>query len=1024
MQRKRIAMGCVLALAAALSAIPAAAAVAPGLTAETQAQRDVRMQWWRDARFGMFIHWGLYAVPAGQWKEKEVPSIGEWIMNNANIPVAEYEALARQFNPVKYDPAAWVRTAKRAGIQYLVITSKHHDGFCLFDSAATGYTAAKAAAIHKDLLRPLAAECRKQGIKFCVYYSIMDWHHPAQYRGDDKHYNPTRMHPERKAEYVAYMKAQLKELIDSYDPGILWFDGEWPDWWTEPDGRDLYAYLRGLKPALIVNNRVGKGRKGMEGLNKGDQRYVGDYGTPEQQIPAKGVPGVDWESCMTMNDTWGFKRSDHHWKSARTLIRNLIDSASKGGNYVINVGPTAEGEIPAASIERLHAMGDWMAPNGESIYGTQANPLEATPWGRATLKSTAGGNTRLYLHVFDWPQDAKLVVPHIGNRVLAARLLEGAMRLTVAKEGHKVVIDLPTQAPDAIATVVALDLAGPLQIVKIDPYAEETPAERDARMHWWREARFGMFVHWGVYSVPAGAYHGQQVKGIGEWIMNRGRIPMAEYQAFAKRFNPVKFDAERWVEIAKNAGMKYIVITSKHHDGFAMFHSRASAWNIYDATPFHRDPLQELSAACRRQGLRLGFYYSQAQDWNHPGGAAAGGHWDKAQDGDMDAYLRDVAVPQVREILSNYGKIAVLWWDTPKDMTRERAEMLLPLLKLQPGIIHNNRLGGGYRGDTETPEQYVPPTGYPGRDWETCMTMNDTWGYKSYDQNWKSVETLIDNLVDIASKGGNYLLNVGPTSEGEIPQPSVERLQEIGRWMKANGESIYATTASPFKRLPWGRATKKLHPGGATLYLHVFQWPADGQLLVPGLKNEVSGAWLLVDPAKNALATERRGDDLIVSLPAAAPDAVCSVVVLEVKGDLDVEPLLPTQAADGSMHLAAADAVCHGEVKYKSGHHRDDLGFWLNPADWVEWPFVVSRPGSYTVTAAIAAPSSASFIISAGESRLVAQSPVTGDYARFKTVTLGKITLAKPGKVSLAVRAVPAGWRAFNLRSIDLKPAK
>ena len=216
-----------------------------------------------------------------------------------------------------------------------------------------------------------------------------------------------------------------------------------------------------------------------------------------------------------------------------------------------------------------------------------------------------------------------------------------------------------------------------------------------------------------------------------------------------------------------------------------------------------------------------------------------------AQDGDMDEYIRTIAVPQVREILSNYGKIAILWWDTPVNMNKQRADMLLPLLALQPGIITNNRLGGGYGGDLSTPEQQIPATGIPGRDWETCMTMNGTWGYKSYDHNWKSVETLLHNLVDIASKGGNYLLNVGPTCLGEIPAPSIERLKAIGAWMKVNGESIYATTASPFSRLPWGRCTKKLHDAGATLYLHVFDWPKDGKLIVPGLRNEVRSAWLL-----------------------------------------------------------------------------------------------------------------------------------------------------------------------------------
>ncbi|NLS94939.1 MAG: alpha-L-fucosidase [Planctomycetaceae bacterium] len=425
---------------------------------ETPAQRDARMQWWRDARFGMFIHWGLYAIPAGEWDGKPIAGIGEWIMDRANIPVADYEQLAKQFNPTRFDAAEWVRIAKDAGVKYIVITSKHHDGFCLFDTKATDWDVVDASPYGKDLLIQLSNECRKQGIKFCTYYSIMDWHHPAQYRGSDKRYNPTKIHDGRKTEYMDFMKQQLKELLDTCNPEVLWFDGEWPDWYTEPDAREIYNYLRTLKPELIINNRVGKGRKGMEGLNKGDQEYVGDFGTPEQQIPATGLAGVDWESCMTMNDTWGFKKDDHKWKSTEMLIRNLIDIASKGGNYLLNVGPTAEGLIPAPSVERLEAIGKWMKVSGESIYGTQASPFAKTPWGRCTQKALEGGKTRLYLHVFDWPADGKLTVP-VKNKVLGAECL-GVGKLDAKAADGSVVIALPEEAPDKIATVIVLDVEG------------------------------------------------------------------------------------------------------------------------------------------------------------------------------------------------------------------------------------------------------------------------------------------------------------------------------------------------------------------------------------------------------------------------------------------------------------------------------------------------------------------------------------------------------------------------------------
>ena len=433
-------------------------------------------------------------------------------------------------------------------------------------------------------------------------------------------------------------------------------------------------------------------------------------------------------------------------------------------------------------------------------------------------------------------------------------------------------------APAAALAMTAL--AFPAFAADTDaPNHNETKEQRDARMAWWREAKFGMFIHRGVYSVPAGAYGDKD--DYGEWIMHDARIPMAEYAKFTKRFNPVKFNAEEWVKAAKDAGQKYIVITAKHHDGFALFPSKASDYNIRDATPFKRDPLKELAAACEKEGIKLGFYYSQAQDWGHPGGAAIGGHWDPAQEGDFDAYLDQVALPQVKELLSNYGPSApaVLWFDTPVNMTPERAARFFPLLKTRPGLIINNRLGGGFIGDTETPEQLIPASGFPGRDWETCMTMNRHWGYCRKDTDWKSAEDLIRKLVEIASKGGNYLLNVGPTSEGLIPAASVERLKQVGAWMKINGESIYGTTGGPFPYLSWGRATRK----GQRLFLHVQTWPSNGVLRVP-LANKISAAALLAQPGKK-LEVRNEGNLALVSLPGIAPDAVDSVVTLDFEGD-------------------------------------------------------------------------------------------------------------------------------------------
>ena len=425
---------------------------------ETKAERDARMAWWREARFGMFIHWGLYAVPAGEYKGQRSKEIGEWIMSWANIPRADYEHFAEQFNPVKFDAATWVATAKNAGMKYIVITSKHHDGFAIYDSKVSDYDIVDRTPYKKDPVAALAAETKKAGLKFAFYYSIMDWHHPSQYvnePGKDRTAGngKNQILPDQKPVYIAYMKAQLKELVGKYDPAVLWFDGEWTDWWTEEDGQDLYAYVRGLKPSIIINNRVGKGRKGMEGLNRDDREYAGDFGTPEQQIPANGIPGVDWESCMTLNDTWGFKSYDENWKSTETLVRNLIDIASKGGNYLLNVGPTPQGEIPAASVERLAGMGRWMAVNGESIYGTSASPFSAQlPFGRATKK----GN-RLYVQVFDWPANGTLTLPSWGGTPTKAWLVATKSDVPVKTSADGVTLTLPATAPDQIATVIAIE---------------------------------------------------------------------------------------------------------------------------------------------------------------------------------------------------------------------------------------------------------------------------------------------------------------------------------------------------------------------------------------------------------------------------------------------------------------------------------------------------------------------------------------------------------------------------------------
>lgn len=452
-----------------------------------------------------------------------------------------------------------------------------------------------------------------------------------------------------------------------------------------------------------------------------------------------------------------------------------------------------------------------------------------------------------------------------------------------------------------------------IQLLLIQSISATSRPPVDERIQWWQEARFGMFIHWGVYAMYGGVYKGhRQAFGDAAWIENRCKIPVAEYRVHSRDFNPQRYDPDFWAKTARDAGMKYLIITAKHHDGFALFDSKHSDWDVTDATVYGKDLLKPLAQACKKYGIRLGFYYSQANDWTNPGGAVArrpmrqgwpnpdttridqytlahNGSWDPVQEtATFDDYVDQVAIPQVRELLTHYGKVDVLWWDYGTQMRSARgAKELEELLEIQPHIITNDRLHPDFPGDTKTPEQQIPSWDQIDRNeyWETCMTMNNSWGYKSFDNKWKSSETLIRNLVKIVARGGNYLLNVGPKPDGTFPDESLIRLQEIGEWMKVNSQAIHGTEMSPFNSFPWGECTIKREDAHTLCYFFIFDWPTNNELSIPILTNKAISAEILTNGEKVKIVQNNKGVRLL--LPEKMPDPVATVVKVKIKGNVD-----------------------------------------------------------------------------------------------------------------------------------------
>jgi alpha-L-fucosidase len=476
-------------------------------------------------------------------------------------------------------------------------------------------------------------------------------------------------------------------------------------------------------------------------------------------------------------------------------------------------------------------------------------------------------------------------------------------------------------------------------------------------LKWFVEDKYAMFIHWGLYSEMGGVWNGKTYYGIGEWIMHMATIPVEDYKAYASRFNPDKFDAKKLVQLAKAAGMKTIVITSKHHEGFAMFDSQVSDFTIAKATPYKRDLMKELAEACQAEGIRLGFYYSQNQDWTEPyGGNYKGERPEGYTKADFDIYFENKVVPQVTELLSNYGPISIIWFDTPGGMDKQYSARLVDLVtKLQPDCLINSRIGGGYGDYVSLGDMHIPPVRPNVGVWETVDTSNDSWSYAWYDQNWKSPKTICERLVRIIARGGSYMLNVGPKGDGTLPEKAVETLTVSGAWIKEHAEAIYGSGASPFDQgFSWGDCTTK----GNDLYLHVFEWPDAGTLRIADLGAKVTAASLLHDSSE--VAFSQKDSVLEINLGSHVGRGLPFISV--VKLSLDAPARVGNQATqvDGltPVTLLAEMSAPEGcEVnerrwmeKFGEWRHDNYVDNWIAADARVTWDINVLEGGEYLVS--------------------------------------------------------------------------
>ena len=544
------------------------------------------------------------------------------------------------------------------------------------------------------------------------------------------------------------------------------------------------------------------------------------------------------------------------------------------------------------------------------------------------------------------------------------------------------------------------------------------------RVALFRDGNYGMFIHWGLFSHLGGQWKDQTFYGIGEWIKRQMKISEADYAALAKDFNPVDFDARAIARLAKGAGMKWIIITAKHHEGFAMFKS-AHPFNIVDATPFHRDPMKELAAACREAGLGFGFYYSHNQDWTAPGGTNGPKTNPDGSPATFAQYFREKCFPQVREICTQYGPLNFIWFDTPSDMPKESVVELADYVRqAQPGALLCSRIGYGMGDYASKGDMEVPPRNADGL-WESCDTTNDSWSYAWYDQNWKDSREILVRLVSTVARGGTYLLNIGPDGRGRVPAQAAKFLLKAGAWIQRYPQVVYAAGASPWGHaLPWGDVTTQ----GNTLSLIVYDWPAHGRLLLPGLQTEIAAAGVMSGGKLIPVSWKKFGTWTELQLPDAPPDRPASVVAIKLQSAPAVDQTLGVYPNIASTMLVEFADVAKAEKKtlswmekFGEWKHMNQVGKWEEGGRAV-WTVDVAALGDYQVELTYKGEDRMVWRIETDEGSRLQNNQNSASV--YHTYPFGLLSFARAGKHTLTISLVDGMRDKASLSAVRISPVE